>query len=141
MSEIVNIQSIIEKMIDLSQARTMLILHKGEVFEFFDEGCTRYVFVNKDNSKVVKILKENGFDFNKQELEIYTNASDEDKKQMAETLLIGNIIEQKYYTPIKFGGKKLSIQQRLFASSCRNDVGWNDSGELVCFDLDEYKRY
>lgn len=27
-----------------------------------------------------------------------------------------------------------------FAMSCRNEVGWKD-GELVCYDLDEFKKY
>ena len=29
----------------------------------------------------------------------------------------------------------------LFADSCRGEVGWTKEGKLVCFDLDEYKKY
>lgn len=142
MSNIINIQSIIEKEISLSQAKSMVIMHKGEVYQFFDEGTSRHVFVNADETKVIKILKiEKSFDFNKQELEIYNDATDEDKKQMVVTTLFYNIIEQDYCTPIKFGGKKLTPEERIFALSCRNEVGWDKDNNLVCFDLDEFKKY
>lgn len=141
MSNIVGIQSIIENQIDLSQARTMLIFHKGEYFTFFDEGTSRHVFVNKDETKVIKILKTNNTNFNKDEFKIYSEAEKEDKKQMVETTIFNGVIEQKFVTPIKFGGIKLNEEQSKFARSCRNEVGWDEKRKLVCFDLDEFKKY
>lgn len=142
MGNILKVQDIIEQEISLHNARSMAIMHQGEIFSYFDEGCTRFVFVNKDKSKVIKLLKkELGKDYNEEEAEIYANAKPEDKAQMAETTLQNGFIEQKFCLPIKYGGKKLSIPQRLFAASCRNEVGWTEDDTLVCFDLDEYKKY
>lgn len=120
------------------------ILYKGEIFTYFDMGLTRYVFVNKDKTKVIKLLiEESQYNFNKEEFEIYSNANDEKKKHLAKTELTYNglIIEQEFCNPIKFDTRILTIPQILFASSCRNEVGWTKEGNLVCFDLDEYKKY
>lgn len=129
-----------------SSITSQAILYKGEVFTYFDMGLTRYVFVNADKTKVIKILIEKskyGHDYNLEESEIYENASDEKKLQMAKTELAydGYIIEQEFCNPIKMDDRKLSISQVLFAESCRNEVGWTLDGRLVCFDLDEYKKY
>jgi hypothetical protein len=92
---------------------------------------------------VIKIHQERGFNakWNEEELDIYENADDEDKEKMAETTLVNGMIEQEFVLPIKFGGKKLTIAQRLFARKCRNEVGWDKDGNLKCFDLDEYMKY
>lgn len=121
-----------------------VILYKGEAFTFFDEGLTRFVFTNESKTKVIKILiNDRSIDYNKEEIDIYTNASDDIKKQMAKTELTynGMIIEQEFCNPIKFDDRPLTIKQMVFASSCRNEVGWTKDGDLVCFDLDEFKRY
>jgi len=142
MSKIINVQQVLENKISLEEAKQMMILHKGEVYTFFDEGNTRHVFVNKDETKVIKILqRDTGFDYNTEEAEIYANATDEDKEKMAETTISHGMVEQEFVTPIKFGGKRLTIPQKLFASKCRNEVGWDKDGNLVCFDLDEYMQY
>ena len=141
MSNIINIQDVMENKISLNEAKKMVIMHNGEAYTFFDEGCTRHVYANADQTKVIKLLQHaNGKDFNVEEAEIYAKASDEVKDQMAETKLINGFIEQKFVTPIKFGGRRLSIPQKLFARKCRNEVGW-DGDKLVCFDLDEYMKY
>lgn len=121
-----------------------VILYKDEAYTFFDTGLTRYVFTNKDKTKVIKILIENRegrFDYNEEEFEIYQNASDEKRKELACTEMNGRIIEQEFCTPIKFDTREMTIKQMLFAKSCRNEVGWTKDGKLVCFDLDEYKKY
>lgn len=142
MTNTVLVQDVLDDKVSLNDARNTVLFHKGETFTFFDEGCTRYVYTNADNTLVIKLLKRNlGQDYNKLEDEIYKNASEETKKQLAKTVLVNGLIEQEFCTPIKFGGKKLTIAQRLFASSCRNEVGWNLEGDLVCFDLDEFKKY
>ena len=142
MGEIINVQQILENKITLEEAKSMIIMHKGEAFTYYDEGCTRHVFANKDETKVIKILqRDTGQDFNTEEALIYKNASEEDKSQMATTELVSGMIEQEFCLPIKFGGKRLSIPQKLFASQCRNEVGWDKDDNLVCFDLDEFKKY
>lgn len=141
MSNIINVIDILEDKVSLSEAKGMVIMHKGEAFTFFDKGCTRHVFTNKDRTKVIKLLEHKNSDFNSEEYRIYTSASDEDKVKMTRTEIVGNLIEQDFCMPIKFGGKKLSISERLFAMKCRNEVGWTSDGELVCFDLDEYMKY
>lgn len=121
-----------------------VILYKGEAFTFFDEGGTRYVYTNADKTKVIKVLIDSHlFDFNKDEAEIYNNASPEIKATMAKTELTynGMIIEQEFCNPIKFDKRRMTIPQISFASSCRNEVGWTKDGVLVCFDLDEYRKY
>lgn len=121
-----------------------VILYKGEAYTYFDSGLTRYVFVNADKTKVIKILiDKNGFDFNKEEKDIYDNALPERQCKMAKTELTtyGTIIEQEFCNPIKFDDRRLTIKQMLFANACRDEVGWNSKGELVCFDLNEYMKY
>ncbi len=142
MENIIKIQDVLDNKISMQDAKMMLIIHQGETYKYFDEGCSRYVFVNKQDSKVIKLAKEKFSNmFNIQEDKIYKEASKKNKKQMCKTKLINGFIEQEFCLPIKFGGKKLSIPERLFASSCRNEVGWHSKGHLVCFDLDEFKKY
>lgn len=138
------IENILKQDIRNSSIKNNVILYKGEAFTFFDEGLIRYVFTNKDKTKVIKILIEsNQYDFNKEEADIYKNAPDEIKNQLAKTELTynGTIIEQEFCNPIKFDERKLTIPQMMFAASCRDEVGWTEDGRLVCFDLDEYKKY
>lgn len=138
------IENIINKDRIDSSVTKQAILYNGEMFTYFDVGLTRYVFVNKDKTKVIKILIDKRLhDYNLEESEIYENADDEIKKDFAKTELTydGSIIEQEFCNPIKFDGRKLTIPQILFASSCRDEVGWTADGRLVCFDLDEYKKY
>ena len=142
MGNIIKIQDIIENKISLSDAMDMAIMYQGEVFSYFDEGFTRYVFTNKDKTKVIKLHKERrGKDYNQDEADIYKNSNDEERKQMAITKLENGFIEQEFVLPIKFGGKKLTMEQIRFAGSCRNEVGWTKENTLVCYDLDEYKKY
>lgn len=142
MGQIINSIDIVEEKISLEDARSMAIMHQGEVFTYYDEGCTRYVYVNKDESKVIKIDKMRGsHKWNQDEIDIYTKISEENRKQMVPTRMFNGIIEQDFVTPIKYGGKKLTIPQRLFANSCRGEVGWTEDGKLLCFDLDEFKKY
>ncbi len=142
MGQIINVIEVLENRITLEEAKSMVIMHKGEAYTYFDEGCTRHVFVNKDETRVIKILQRDNYkDFNTEEANIYINATDEVKNQMAKTELVNGMVEQEFVTPIKFGGRRLSIPQKLFASKCRNEVGWTEDGRLVCFDLDEFMKY
>lgn len=138
----INIQQVIENKIDLEEARSMVIMHNNEAFTFFDEGCTRYVYKNASETLVIKIDKTRGSNmWNQKEIEIYQNATEENKKQMTPTRMVGNVIEQDFCEPIQYAGIKLSMDQIRFAQSCRGEVGWDKDGNLVCFDLDEFKKY
>jgi len=120
------------------------ILYKGEVYTYFDSGLTRHVFANDAKTKVIKILVEKDMkDYNKEEVDVYKNASEEIRKELAKTELTydGYVVEQEFCNPIKFDKRTLTIEQMLFASSCRDEVGWTADGRLVCFDLSEYKHY
>ena len=121
-----------------------VILYKGEAYTYYDTGNTRYVFVNDSKTRVIKLLIDQNYkDFNLEEIEIYKNASNETRKEMAETVMNydGLVVEQEYCIPLKWDDRKMTMQQILFAKSCRNEVGWDKDGNLKCFDLDEYKRY
>lgn len=137
-----NLQTIASEEIQLEDARQLAIFHNGQVFTFFDEGCTRFVYVNSDMTKVLKMNKCSIVDANSEEFSIYENANEVDKSQMAVTKLLNRgFIEQQFVTPIKFGGRKLTEAQWEFANSCRKEVGWDSEGNLICFDLDEFKKY
>jgi len=119
-----------------------IVIYKGETYTFFDSGLTRNVFVNEDKTRVIKFLNgDRIIDHNQEEFDIYENASEEKKKELAITTIDVGIIEQEFCNPVKFDERKMTIKQMLFARSCRHEVGWNKNGELVCFDLNEYKRY
>lgn len=120
------------------------ILYKGEAYTFFDHGLTRYVFVNPSKTKVIKILIDaDSFDYNLEEIEIYKNAGAATKKQMAKTKLEydGLVVEQEFCNPVKLDDRKMTIAQIAFATSCRNEVGWDADGNLKCFDLNEFRKW
>jgi len=134
MSKIINVIDVLDNKISLEDAKSMIIMHKGEAYTYFDEGLTRHVYANADKTKVIKLnMRESGINYNQMEIDIYTNASEESKEQMVETTISNNLIEQEFVTPIKFGGKKLTIQKRWFDRSCRKEVGWTVDGKLQCF--------
>jgi len=138
-----NIEQIITQGVN-SRIEESVIFYNNEIYTYWDSGLTRYVFVNEDKTKVVKLLIESKtHDYNKEEFEIYVNASDEKKKELAKTTLgiNGLFIEQEFCNPIKLDARKLNIPQMLFERKCRNEVGWTADGNLVCFDLDEYKKW
>lgn len=120
------------------------IYYKGEFYTYFDSGLTRHVFVNADKTKVIKLLVEkNNVEFNEKEIKIYKNASKYERNEMAKTKTAydGFVVEQEFCNPIKWDERELTIEQMLFAAACRQEVGWTIDGQLVCFDLDEYKKY
>ena len=126
MENTIQVIDILENKISVEQARNMVIIHQNEAFTYFDEGCTRFVFVNKDKSKVIKINKSNSKNFNQDEIDIWDGASEETRKDFAKTNYINLLIEQEFVLPIKYAGIKLNMEQIRFAQSCRNEVGWKD---------------
>jgi hypothetical protein len=120
-----------------SYFKDSIVFHKGEIFEYLNHGMTRNVFVNKDKTKVVKINKDS-FDANTEELEIYEKSNQKDK--MAETWKEDGHIIQEYCRPILDSDYK-TIGDVKFVNSCRQDCGVNLNGQIVCFDLSEFKKY
>lgn len=143
MERILNLDIHSSEEISLESAKQLCIFHNGETYTYFDEGCTRFVYVNVNSTKVLKLEKLKASTlFNEEENSIYENAQPEDKALMVETKLLSRgLIEQRYVTPIKFGGRKLNQEQKEFALSCRNEVGWDEHGNLLCYDLSDYKKY
>lgn len=120
-----------------------VVIFNNEIYTYLDSGLTRKVYVNEDKTKVVKILIDDQYNFNKSEYDTYNNSSEENRIQMAETFLSkdGFYVIQEYVENIKFSSKRMNMKQILFAESCRKEVGWTSDGRLVCFDLDEFKKY
>lgn len=140
----VKIEQLVDQRTNRQEITTQAVVYKGETYRYFDQGLTRYVFVNEKRTKVIKFLIDPEMkDFNAEEYEIYKKASAEHKENMAATSIGmgGTLVEQEFCNPIKHDGRKMSIPQMLFAKSCRNEVGWTKDGKLVCFDLDEYKKW
>lgn len=129
------------KNISYSQIENIVFFHEGEIYKYYDQGLSRYVFVNEEKTKVIKVQIHPEMDDNEKEFNVYNKASEEDKEKMAHTKLIGGLIEQEYVIPIKWAGKSLTEEQKKFALSCRKEVGFRKDGTLVCFDLSDYKKY
>jgi hypothetical protein len=120
--------------------RESSILYKGEVWDYFDEGLSRRVYVNSERTKVVKFLIEPmGVDYNEIENRIYQTAVS--KGELAHTQLVDGVIEQEFLEPIKWSNKEMNLLQIQFSGKCRDEVGWDKNGVLKCFDLDEYKKW
>ena len=103
------------------------------------EQVISFQHVENSISEHVILYKGEAFTFYDMGLTRYVFANADKTKVIK--IQNGSIIEQEFCLPIKFSDKKLNIAQMLFAKSCRNEVGWNKEGNLVCFDLDEYMRY
>lgn len=131
----------IEHLISERKSLKNSLIYKGEVYTYFDEGLTRMVYVSPCGKKVIKICKDADEyqRFNIEEKEIYDRSSE--KHLMAHTELDGSVIIQEFCLPVKFSNKALSGKQILFAMRCRDEVGFNSKGDLVCFDLDEFMKY
>lgn len=125
------------------------VIVNGEVFTYKNSGLTRRVFVNADKTKVVKIpVHANSFHFNTQEIDAWNDASEEVKKELAETQILENgyIIQEYLHTfddkdTGEWLGRDLTMKELRFGKSCRDDVGFDKDGNLKCFDLHEYKLY
>lgn len=126
-----------------------VIIVNNEEFTFKASGLTRRVFANADKTKVVKVLvKDRSVEYNQEEIEAWENASEEVKLEMASTKILSNgYIEQEFLhtlddpTTEEWLGRFMTQKEIRFAKSCRNDVGFDEEGNLKCFDLHEYKKY
>jgi hypothetical protein len=120
------------------------VLYKGEVWNYFDMGLSRIVYVNSDRTRVVKFLiDELGVNHNQIEMDIYQSSDNVSKRELAFTQIDENglVVEQEFVLPIKFSDRELSLKQIQFAGRCRDEVGWDSDGNLKCFDLSEYNKW
>lgn len=126
-----------------------VIIVNGEAFTFKATGLTRRVFENADKTKVVKVpVEKYSQHFNDDERDIWDNASEEKRKELATTEMLPNgYIMQEYLHSLDdpntadWLGRIMTMKEIRFADSCRSDVGFDKDGNLKCFDLEEYKKY
>lgn len=134
---------------DASQNNADVVVVNGETFTFKATGLTRRVFANADKTKVVKIPVRNDYQhFNDEEFELYNDANEEKRKEIAETSQLehGFIIQEYLYTlddpaTPNWLNRPMTMKEIRFADSCRSDVGYDKDGNLKCFDIHEYKKY
>lgn len=126
-----------------------VIVYNNEIYVYKNSGFTRHVYANEDKTKVIKVPVEmRGAHWNETEIAIWDEASYEKRQQLAYTeLLPMGWIQQEYLHTLddesteSWLGRILTMEEIRFASSCRNDVGFDADGNLKCFDLHEYKNY
>jgi hypothetical protein len=125
------------------------IIVNNEVFTYKNCGLTRKVFVNKDKTLVVKVpLTRHDQKHNDDEASYWIETTDSNRQQLAETKLLSNgYILQEYLQTLDDDetmgiiNRYLTIDEINFATSCRNDVGFDVNGILKCYDYDEFKKY
>jgi len=143
----------IEQIINVNQATVEstadVIFVNGEAYTFKNTGLTRRVFVNKEKTLVIKVPTQTHFQIhNDNEAKLWAEASDEIRLQLAETKQLSNgYILQEYLHTLDdkdteaWLGRSMKMSEIRFATSCRNDVGYDDEGRLKCYDYDEFKKY
>jgi len=126
-----------------------VIIVNGEAYFYKASGLTRRVYANADKTSVIKIPLRDSYTYcNAEEVEIYNNASESKKAQLAHTSILDNgYIQQEFLWTLddpeteKQITRELTIEEIRFARSCREDVGFDKNGVLKCCDLAEYKKY
>lgn len=130
------------KQINERKSQTDTVLYKGEVYNYYDEGLTRKVYVNDKGTKVIKLLiDDDRINHNQIEYDLFVSSNEQELLAHTEISDDGSIVEQEFVLPMKFSDRELTIPEILFAGKCRDEVGWNSQGKLVCFDLSEFKKY
>lgn len=126
------------------------VLHKNEVWTFHATGGTRRVYVNGDKTRVLKVpVSLSDYEHNRNEDESWNEMNEEQRKEFAECKLLTNgWLEMEYLSTLNdpttfdlWSHIELTAEQIAFASSCRNEVGFDKEGNLKCFDYDEYRKY
>lgn len=131
------------------ESKADVILVNGEAFTYKNSGLTRRVFVNKDKTLIVKVpITVEDQRHNDNEAELWSEADEETRSQLAETQRLSNgYILQEFLqtlddeTTEEWLNRPMSMSEIRFATSCRNEVGYDTSGRLKCYDYDEFKKY
>jgi hypothetical protein len=124
-----------------------VILVNGEVFTYKNSGLTRRVFVNADKTLIIKVpITVLDQVHNDNEAELWSEADEETRSQLAETQRLSNgYILQEFLqtlddeTTEEWLNRPMSMSEIRFATSCRNEVGYDTNGKLKCYDYDEFK--
>lgn len=143
------IEHIIEVNTATVESKADVIFVNGQVFTYKNSGLTRRVFVNEDKTLVVKVPVDTQSQIhNDAEITFWGEASDEIKPQLAETKRLPNgwVIQEYLHTlddpeTENWLGRSLTNKEIRFAASCRSDVGFDDEGNIKCYDLEEYKKW
>jgi hypothetical protein len=143
------IEQIIEVNTATVESKADVIFVNGEVFTYKNSGLTRRVFVNEDKTLVVKVPVDTQSQIhNDAEITFWDEASDEIKPQLAETKRLPNgwVIQEYLHTlddpeTEEWLGRPLTNKELRFAASCRSDVGFDNEGNIKCYDLEEYKQW
>jgi len=143
----------IEHIINVSTAtvesKADVIIVNGEAFTYKNTGLTRRVFENKDKTLIIKVPVEKEYQrHNDNEAELWEQATEEERSQLAETKRLSNgYILQEYLHTLDdkdteaWLGRPMTMAEIRFATSCRNDVGYDENKNLKCYDYDEFKQY
>lgn len=143
----------IEQIINIDNAQISFkadaVFINNEVFTFKNTGLTRCVYENKDKTLVIKVpVMPHHQKHNDNEAKLWEEADEERRKELAETKILSNgYILQEYLHTMDdpdtktWLGRKMTMAEIRFASSCRNDVGYDTEGNLKCYDYDEFKQY
>jgi hypothetical protein len=141
----------IEQIINVNTATVestaVVILVNGEAFTYKNSGLTRRVFVNADKTLIIKVpITVLDQVHNDNEAELWSEADEETRSQLAETQRLSNgYILQEFLqtlddeTTEEWLNRPMSMSEIRFATSCRNEVGYDTNGKLKCYDYDEFK--
>ena len=143
----------IEQIVDVNVATVEstadVILVNGEAFTYKNSGLTRRVFVNEAKTLIVKTpITKYDQAHNDEEARLWEEADEETRSQLAETQRLSNgYILQEFLqtlddeTTEEWLNRPMSMSEIRFATSCRNEVGYDTNGKLKCYDYDEFKKY
>ena len=131
------------------ESKADVIMVNGEAFTFKNTGLTRRVFENKSKTLIIKVpVRKEYQDHNDNEAKLWEEATEEERSQLAETKRLSNgYILQEYLHTLddddteKWLNRPMTMAEIRFATSCRNDVGYDTEGRLKCYDYDEFKQY
>lgn len=143
-------QVMVSEVVTVNQVAEDAVMFDNKVYLYHNQGLTRKVFANKEKTKVIKVpVSKRDYEYNKSEAEWWASASEEQRKTMTPCRLLSNgWLEMDFLytlndpeTQNKFGHIELTMEEIQFATSCRNEVGFDAEGKLRCYDFDEYRKY
>jgi hypothetical protein len=136
--------------VTMAEVKSDAVLWNNEAWTFHATGLTRRVFVNAARTRVIKVpVHRFDYEHNRNEAESWKTLSEEKRNEFAECAILPNgWLEMEFLTTLndpdvyeKWSHRELSVEELQFASSCRNEVGFDKDGKLKCYDYDEYRRY
>jgi len=131
------------------ESKADVVIVNGEAFTYKNTGLTRRVFENKTKTLIIKVpIRKEYQDHNDNEAKLWEEADEQTRSQLAETKRLSNgYILQEYLHTLddknteEWLGRPMTMAEIRFATSCRNDVGYDENRNLKCYDYDEFKQY